>query len=254
MVIALLTDFGDFYPGVMKGVIRKISDAEIVDITHSVSPQNVPEGAFLLYHSYRYFPEGTIFVAVVDPGVGGKRRAIAVRTSSYWFVGPDNGLIYPAAEEDRIQEVFSIKKSVSEISGSLSTTFHGRDLFAPAAALIQEGRIDERYFDRSEDSIVKLELFDLEIQENEIKCLVLHIDRFGNVVTNIRKDELERLNPREFFFGDVRMPLVERYEDAEIGEPLSIVGSFDTLELSVREGNFSEKYNVQHGRLKLGWS
>ncbi len=254
MVIALLTDFGDFYPGVMKGIIRKISRDEIVDITHSISPHNILEGAFLLYHSYRHFPYGTIFVAVVDPGVGGERRAIAVKTSSYWFVGPDNGLIYPSATEDGIQDVFSVKESVFEISGTLSTTFHGRDIFAPAAALIRKGKIDDRYFDRIQDGIEKLELFNLEIEGNEIRCLVPYIDRFGNVVTNVRRDELKRLNAKEFLFSKIRIPLVERYQDVEAGEPLAIIGSFDTLELSVREGSFSEKYNLRHGELRLRWS
>jgi S-adenosylmethionine hydrolase len=97
MIITLLTDFGDFYPGVMKGVIYSLApEARIVDITHSIEPQNVFQGAFLLYHSYRYF-RNAIHVAVVDPGVGGKRRAIAVKTRNHYFVGPDNGILYPSA-------------------------------------------------------------------------------------------------------------------------------------------------------------
>ncbi len=254
MVIALLTDFGDFYPGVMKGVIRKITESEVIDITHIITPQNVLEGAFLLYHSYRYFPEGTVFVAVVDPGVGGDRRAVAVRTTNYWFVGPDNGLIYPAASDDGIKEIYLIKNSISEISGSISTTFHGRDIFAPAAALIKEGKIHERYFEKTESGLEALELFEFEVGGDEIRCLVPYIDRFGNAVTNIKKDVLKELNAREFWFDGVRIPLVERYEDVEVGEPLAIIGSFETLELSVREGNFSEKYNVRGRRLRLRWS
>ena len=186
MVIALLTDFGDFYPGVMKGLIRKLTDAEIIDITHSVSPQNVHEGAFLLYSAYRYFPSGTVFVAVVDPGVGGERRAIAVKTSGYWFVSPDNGIVYPSASEDGIESVFEIKNTVSEISGSFSSTFHGRDIFAPASALIYHGRIHERYFEKVEPLMDELDLFDAEISGGEIRCRILHIDRFGNAITNIK--------------------------------------------------------------------
>ncbi len=254
MVIALLTDFGDYYPGVMKGLIRKMTKAEIIDITHSVSPQNVIEGAFLLYSAYRYFPKNTVFVAVVDPGVGGDRRAIAVRTSNYWFVSPDNGLVYPSAIDDGIKETYVIKDSIYEFSGNLSSTFHGRDIFAPASALIYNGDISERYFETTEPEIVKLELFDAKISDTEIRCKAVHIDRFGNVVTNIKKEDVERIGLAEIEFKGVRIPIVKKYEDVEIGSPLAIVGSFDTLELSIREGNFSKKYNVSYGTITLRWS
>jgi len=254
MVIALLTDFGEFYPGVMKGVIRKVSSAEVVDITHSVSPQNIVEGAFLLYNSYRYFPENTVFVSVVDPGVGGKRRAIAVKTRDYWFISPDNGLAYPSATENGIEKVYLIKDSISEISGVLSSTFHGRDIFAPAGALIYEGRVHEKYFQRIEPEIVRLELFDSRIEGEEILCKVLHIDRFGNVVTNLRREDLGDVGPERVILNGIQIPVVERYEDVDVGEVLSLFGSFETLELSVREGNFSEKYNVRYGELRLRWS
>ncbi len=253
MVIALLTDFGEFYPGVMKGVISKVSSAEIVDITHSVSPQNIVEGAFLLYSSHRYFPENTVFVSVVDPGVGGKRRAIAVKTRNYWFISPDNGLVYPSASENGIEEVYLIKDSISEISGVLSSTFHGRDIFAPAGALIHEGRIREKYFQRVEPKIAKLELFDSRIEGREIFCKVLYIDRFGNVVTNLRREDLEDVDPERVVLDGTEIPVVERYEDVDVGDVLALFGSFETLELSVREGSFSEKYNVRHGELRLRW-
>ncbi len=253
MVIALLTDFGDFYPGVMKGIIRKMSGAEVVDITHSVSPQNIVEGAFLLYSSYRFFPNGTVFVSVVDPGVGGKRRAIAVKTRDYWFVAPDNGLVYPSASENGIEEIYVIGESVSGISGTLSSTFHGRDIFAPAGALIHDGKLDKRHFQKADPEIVKLELFDPEIEGREISCRVLHIDRFGNAVTNLRRKDLEDIDPEGFVFNEIEIPVVERYEDVDAGEVLALFGSFETLELSVRDGNFSEKYNVRYGELRLRW-
>ncbi len=252
-MIALLTDFGEFYPGVMKGVISKVSSAEIVDITHSVSPQNIVEGAFLLYSSHRYFPENTVFVSVVDPGVGGERRAIAVKTRNYWFISPDNGLVYPSASENGIEEVYLIKDSISEISGVLSSTFHGRDIFAPAGALIHEGRIREKYFQRVEPKIARLELFDSRIEGREIFCKVLYIDRFGNVVTNLRREDLEDVDPERVVLDGTEIPVVERYEDVDVGDVLALFGSFETLELSVREGSFSEKYNVRHGELRLRW-
>ncbi len=253
MVIALLTDFGDYYGGVMKGLIRKISRTEVVDVTHSITPQNVLEGAFLLYNSYRFFPEGSVFVGVVDPGVGGRRKALAIETENYWFVCPDNGIAYPSAIEDGIVRIYEIKEEVSRFSGSLSSTFHGRDLFAPASALIKEGRLSAEYFLPYNDEIEKLELFDVKIKGNEICGKVVYIDRFGNVVTNIREEIVSDLSPEKFILGSLETPFVRKYEDVDVGEPLCLIGSFNTLELSVRNGNFARKFNLMHGDLRLRW-
>ncbi|WP_456477643.1 SAM hydrolase/SAM-dependent halogenase family protein [Geoglobus ahangari] len=253
MVIALLTDFGDYYPGVMKGVIRRISGAEVVDITHSVKPQNVLEGAFLLYNAYRFFPRDTVFVAVVDPGVGGRRKALAIRTENYWFVCPDNGIAYPSSSEDGVVEVYRINEAVSELVGELSSTFHGRDIFAPAGALLKEGRLEERYFSPHTDAIVELDLFDLTISESGVRAMVVHIDRFGNVVTNVRRELVERMSPEGVVFNGLEIPLVERYEDVEVGEPLALIGSFNTLELSIREGDFASEFGVGFGPISLRW-
>jgi len=253
MVIALLTDFGDYYGGVMKGLIRKISRAEIIDVAHSITPQNVLEGAFLLYNSYKFFPEGSVFVSVVDPGVGGRRKALAIETENYWFVCPDNGIAYPSATDDGIVKVYEIREEVSRFSGYLSSTFHGRDLFAPAAALIKEGRLSEDYFLPCSDEIEKLELFDAEVKGNEIFGKVVYIDRFGNAVTNIREEVVSNMSPEKFFLGVLEIPFVRKYEDVDVGEPLCLIGSFNTLELSVRNGNFSRKFNLGHGNLRLRW-
>lgn len=251
MVIALLTDFGDYYPGVMKGVIRKVSSAEIVDITHSVKPQNVVEGAFLLYSAYKFFPEGSVFVAIVDPGVGGERKPIAIKTKNYWFVCPDNGIAFPSAFEDGIEGTFIIKNEISEISGKLSSTFHGRDVFAPAGALIKEGMMD--YFEPFEGEIVKMKLFDATISESSIDARVVHIDRFGNVVTNLKKEQIEEAGVSKVVFENLEIPVVDKYEDVELGEPLALIGSFETLELSIREGSFADKFKVNFGRLNMRW-
>ncbi len=133
-VVTLLTDFGEFYPGVMKGVVLSLApEASVVDITHTVEPQNILQGAFLLYHSYRYF-RSAVHVAVVDPGVGTNRRAVVIEGKNHFFIGPDNGILYPSAVEDGIKTVYSIRKGISRLVGELSSTFHGRDIFAPAAA------------------------------------------------------------------------------------------------------------------------
>ncbi len=241
-VVTLLTDFGDFYPGVMKGVILSIApEAKVVDICHSVEPQNVLQGAFLLYNSYRFF-KNAVHVAVVDPGVGTERKALAVKTKNYVFIAPDNGIAYPSAYEDGIKNIYEIDLSISELVGELSTTFHGRDIFAPAAALAVKGNLWD-YCEEIED-MEKLELFDYEIQGNTIRCKVVFVDRFGNVVTNLRARDI---NAKRFYFKGIEIPLVKTYSDVEIGEPLALIGSFETLELSIRNGNFAEVFDIKSG-------
>ena len=248
-VVTLLTDFGDFYPGVMKGVILSICpDAVIVDISHSVEPQNVYHGAFLLYHSYRFFPR-SVHVAVVDPGVGSERKAIALECRNHIFIGPDNGILYPAASEDGIRRMWIIDEDkTSRFTGELSSTFHGRDVFAPASAMALLGRLHE-VAHPYEGEIVRLDIFDYEIQDDRIKCRVVFVDRFGNAITNVRGRDLEGV--RGFYIDDVFLPMVRTYSDVEIGKPLALIGSFGTLELSVRNGSFSNTYGISSGEITL---
>jgi hypothetical protein len=254
-LITLLTDFGDYYPGVMKGVILSLTrqKIQIIDISHSVEPQNILQGAFLLYSSYRYFKKGTVHVAVVDPGVGSERAAVVVETSNYIFVSPDNGLIYAAAFEDGIKTVYEINSSISELVGELSTTFHGRDIFAPASALIVSGEWQKSgYFKkRSKKEIKKMEIFSYRIDGNLCLCKAVYVDKFGNVVTNLRAELVKKLRPKSFYCCGVEFPFVRRYSDVEIGKPLALVGSFNTLELSVREGNAAKLIGIQKGNVEL---
>ncbi|MBO8180230.1 MAG: S-adenosyl-l-methionine hydroxide adenosyltransferase family protein [Archaeoglobus sp.] len=242
-VITLLTDFGDFYPGVMKGVILSLSpEARIVDITHDIEPQNVFQGAFLLYNSYRYFRDA-VHVAVVDPGVGTERRAVVIESKNYFFVGPDNGILYPSAVEDGIKAVYSIKEEISKLVGELSTTFHGRDIFAPAAAMVANG--DYTYFEEFDSGELKeLELFDYSIGGNKVRCRVVYVDRFGNIITNLRELKGKR---KGFYFRNIEFPFVKTYLDVDVGEPLSLIGSFGTLELSVREGSAADMLGIKRG-------
>ena len=253
MVIALITDFGDYYPGVMKGVIRRITDVEIIDITHSVTPQNVFEGAFLLYNYYIFFPKGTIFVAVVDPEVGSEREALVIETRKYYFISPDNGLAYPSAKKDGIKRVFRIKNEISKFIKELSTTFHGRDVFAPAAALLSKG--DFEYFEEiDENRIKKIDIFDARITDRTILCRAIYIDRFGNVITNVREESIKNREVKRLYYKDTEIPMVKKYSDVEVNKPLALISSFKTLELSIREGNFAKEFGIKHGKLKLRWS
>ncbi|WP_202319221.1 SAM hydrolase/SAM-dependent halogenase family protein [Archaeoglobus neptunius] len=245
-IVTLLTDFGSYYPGVMKGVIWKLApEAIIADITHEVEPQNIFQGAFLLYHSYRYF-DGAIHVAVVDPGVGSGRRALAVLTRNNVFIGPDNGILYPSASEDGIVKVYEISESVSELVGTLSTTFHGRDVFAPAAALALRGKY-EGYF-KETDRMLRMDIFDYAVGEERIRCRVAFVDRFGNIVTNLRAEDVKA---KAFYFGGVKFPVVRTYSEVDPGEPLALIGSFGTLELSVREGNASDLVGIRKGNVEI---
>ena len=174
-MIILLTDFGQSdYVGMMKGVIYGICDeAQVVDLYHGVEAQNVREGAWILQQSYRYFPAGTIFLCVVDPQVGTCRRAVVIATQHYYFVGPDNGLMWPAASTDGIEKVTNL-----DIPENASRTFHGRDVFAPAAARLQKG--EELFEEQQNVKLIELH-FHLKNRQGE----VVRIDHFGNIITNL---------------------------------------------------------------------
>ncbi len=248
-IITLLTDFGDFYPGVMRGVILKICpNAKIIDIAHSIEPQNVYQGAFLLYHSYRFFPNA-VHVAVVDPGVGSDRKALIIECRNHIFVGPDNGILYPSVVEDGIKRIWVIdEEKTSKITGELSTTFHGRDVFAPASAYAVLGKIEDvaKPYD---GEIQSLDLFDYKIDGETIECRILFIDRFGNAVTNVKAEDLE--DAKGFYVNETYIPMVRTYSDVAIGDPLALIGSFGTLELSVRNGSFADAFGVKSGRFEM---
>ncbi|GAG90406.1 unnamed protein product, partial [marine sediment metagenome] len=156
-------------------IYRCAKDAKIVDLCHTIQPQSIIEGSWILKNNYKYFPKGATFCCVVDPSVGTKRKAIVVKTKNYYFVGPDNGLMWEALAEQKIIEIRKIKAS-ADASG----TFHGRDVFAKAAAQIEKGKF-EGTGDKTE-MIEKLELY-----RNDREGIVVRIDRFGNIITNLAR-------------------------------------------------------------------
>ena len=188
-MIVLITDFGlkDEYVAEMKASIKYIEPSvEIIDLTHFVETGNIKHGQFFLKYSYKFFPKNTIFVAVIDPGVGGRRKEIAVRLEDRWFIAPDNGLLGFAEN----YTAYKIKGVKNPITNDIATTFHGRDIFAPAAAYLYQGRGE--FFE-------KIEKIDCSIKIKEINTLsektgeVLHIDKFGNVITNISNSLFEKI-------------------------------------------------------------
>ncbi len=257
-VITLITDFGSYYPGVMKcslvSALRCLNHrAEVIDVSHDVEPFNVMQGAFLLLNSWRYAK--AVHCVVVDPTVGGDRRAIAVLCEKSAFVGPDNGVLYPAAAEAGIERIVAVdcKKVFDFLKGclrrdvKLSNTFHGRDVFAPLSAMVACGKLDEVVKEELEE-MVRLDVFDVKVRDNTVHCRVIFNDRFGNAVTNL-KGELLRGIKAVKVSGTV-FPLVERIPDVRVGEPFAIIGSFGTLELCVREGS-AKDMGLKAGELKV---
>ena len=236
-MIVTLTDFGQSaYLGVMKGVMVGIaSEARIVDLYNEVKQHSIREGAWLLKTNYHYFPQGSIFLCVVDPGVGGSRKAMVVRTEKYLFVGPDNGLMWPAIEEDGMVEAVELPTE------GASRTFHGRDVFAVAAGKLESGA-EFVSLGKPLEGLTTL-VFSLDGRTGE----VVAIDRFGNIITNIPplEGKGEYVVSVEGF--EQKLPWRETYANAEKDELFLITGSVGTLEISVREGSAAERIPAKEG-------
>jgi S-adenosylmethionine hydrolase len=235
-LIALLTDFGlrDHYVGAMKGVMLGICpQATLLDITHEIAPQDVLGGALELAAAHRYFPPGTIFLAVVDPGVGSTRRGIAAACGDYRFVAPDNGVLTvvldqaPAAQAVELTDPKYARATVSK-------TFEGRDRFGPAAAWLASG-VELTALGRAASSLVRLDLPMPRAVDGGVDGEVLRVDRFGNLTTNIDGGLLSRIaGPATVRIGSHLIPrIVATYADAKPGELCALVGSSDRLEIAV---------------------
>jgi S-adenosylmethionine hydrolase len=254
-VITLLTDFGgsDPFIGMMKGVILGINpEAVIVDLCHGTTAHDASEAAFLLATSYWYFPKGTIHVAVVDPGVGGPRRPILAACEGHLFVGPDNGLLGPIAEKGGPSCVRAITADRYFLQ-PVSATFHGRDIFAPVAGHLSLGAEPDE-FGHPIDDYVRLTLpRPLQSGAGSIRGEVLHVDRFGNLVSNIAREDLERVTSggpttalRVKIAGRA-LPIVAYYSQVALGEPGAVIGSAGYLEIFVHQGDGSRLLRAGRG-------
>lgn len=251
MVITLLTDFGDMYPASMKGMILSIDPAaNIVDISHSVRRHDIRAGAFMLMACARYFPKGTVHIAVVDPGVGAGRRSIAIRagyggSGAHYFVGPDNGLLIPAARSIGKPEVYEITNT-DLFNKDVSSTFHGRDIFAPVGARISNG------MDIGDVGVLISDYIDLSFGIGEkkgetLEGSVIYIDDFGNIVTNIHSNIVD-LRPDDAVEIDEKQVIFHRsYGSCNEGEPLMLIGSHGYLEIAVNKGNAGIFFNKKQG-------
>jgi S-adenosyl-L-methionine hydrolase (adenosine-forming) len=235
-VVALLTDFGtrDHYAGTMKGVALAICpDITFVDISHDVAPHDVLAGALELAAAYKYFPAGTIFLVVVDPGVGSARRGIAAEAGEYKFVAPDNGVLTAVFDEHAPKRVVELTER-RYARPTVSRTFEGRDRFAPAAAWLAKG-IELVALGRPAGGVQKLDIPRAALEGDRIAGQVLRIDRFGNLITNIDRRTFDRLAgaPLEIQIGDrVVSKVVSAYSDAAPGELCALFGSTDHLEIA----------------------
>jgi S-adenosylmethionine hydrolase len=247
-IVTLTTDFGvrDPYVAEMKAAILTITRAvHVVDITHEVGPQDVTEAALALEAAVPYFPAGTIHVAVVDPGVGTARRGLVVSSAGHRFVGPDNGVFsaFVAGDGWEAYEVAAprFRRAV------VSRTFHGRDVFAPAAAHLAMGVSPADFGPRVTDPL-RLPLAHAVRRPGRIAGVVVHVDRFGNLVTSIRSEDLAALG--EGFEVRTRgrtLPVVETYGDLPAGRAGALVGSQGRLELAVRDGSAAVRLGARRG-------
>ncbi len=283
-IITLLTDFGtrDPYVASMKGVIFSINpEAKIVDITHQIPPQDILEAAYTLFASYKYFPKGTIHVIVVDPGVGSRRRIIALKTKNYIFIAPDNGVLSLVLQKEKVYPVRSPRygrgirplqgritsngvKEIIEITNEkyflkpVSDTFHGRDIFSPVAAYLSRG-IPLRNFGKRIEMTKELKIATPEMKKGKLMGRIIHIDRFGNLVTNVDREILSKLKRKKpassagpptrwIKIGKRRIQGIKKsYVNVGKGELLALFGSSGFLEISINFGNASKVLGMKRG-------
>jgi S-adenosyl-L-methionine hydrolase (adenosine-forming) len=238
-VVALLTDFGtdDPFVGVMKGVIlSRFPAVRLVDLTHGIRPQDVVHGAFWLERSFRWFPGGTVHLAVVDPGVGTERAALAARAHGQLFLGPDNGLLAEVLARDGSAEVRRIEPSRLALPVP-SATFHGRDLFAPIAAELAAARLAfEAVGPEAQPSVGRL----LAPPVRGADCVsgsVVCADRFGNLISNVEAHLLDGVRRPLVEIAGITRPLLRTYGEAAPGDYVAVVNAFDTVEVAIRDGN-----------------
>ncbi len=237
-IITLLTDFGSFYPAQMKGVILsklKDEDVSFVDIAHDIPPQDVRAGAFALLSSARYFPPGTIHLAVVDPGVGTGRLGIVLESGGHFFVGPDNGLLLPAAKSVGRPQAHKIACRFDS-----SDTFHGRDIFAPVAAMLAQGQ-------RPESLGPMIKPKDLKFGapkkiDGGFEASIIYVDHFGNLILNMQK-----LPSFEIRLKGIVLKKVKTYAQVSRIEPLITVGSHGFVEIAVNQGSAANAFGLKAG-------
>lgn len=249
-MITLTTDFGlkDPYVAEMKGVILSINPkAKIIDLTHDVEKFNTRMGAFMLASAAPYFPKGTIHLGVVDPRVGTERRAILVQTKEGFFIGPDNGILMIAAQTQGIEHIYRLTNQKYMLP-NISHTFHGRDIFAPAAAYLDRGVAAEEFGPEITDAVTP-KFASVERKNGCLMGEVLHVDGFGNVITNLTPKDLSQTASVKIAFhhASFELALAKTYGQVKSQEVTALIGSHGFLEVALNQSSFAEKYRVNAG-------
>lgn len=249
-MITLISDFGlnDPYVAEMKGVILSISPkATVIDITHGIEKFSVHMAAFTLASAAPYFPQDTVHLAVVDPGVGTERRAIVVKTKRACFVGPDNGVLMLAAQSQGIQQIHLISNP-NLVLPKTSSTFHGRDIFAPAAAYLDKGAQPNDFGPEIKDPVTP-QFAAVEQIHGGLKGEVLYVDGFGNIIINIKEKNMPNAK-----MLNVKLPKTslsinfgKTYGDVEPNAPIVLVGSHGFAEIALNQGNAAKKFHLKAG-------
>lgn len=252
-IISLTTDFGirNGFVGVLKGVIYGIaSNVRIVDISHTIAAQDIHEGAFALWRAYSFFPQGSIHVYVVDPGVGTQRRPLAARLGDYYFVGPDNGLLTPIiedAERSGGPVEFIHLKDPKYWLAKVSRTFHGRDIFSPVAAHLANGVSIKKFGPAFQDP-VRLELYRPQPTENGWQAHITVVDIFGNLTTDLPAEALQGRTDVFFRLRGIEVRgIVESYGHRPRGELVAVVDSEDYIEIAEVNGNAAVRLGAKVG-------
>ncbi len=252
MILTLTTDFGisDGYVAAMQGVVLScIPEARIVDITHQIPPQDIAAGAFAMYCACPFFPEGSVHVGVVDPGVGSDRRGIVVETERFLYVGPDNGLFSPVYEREGVRRIMAIENT-EFMRPIVSSTFHGRDVFAQVGAHLLNGVSCDEVGTEIEDPVT-CDLWGVEERADALVGRVVCVDHFGNAISMIARAQIDAKYPDgdfEIIIGKTRFDQIcQTYSQVKEGEALALYGSLDTLEIAVCGSSAGRTLGVKRG-------
>ena len=261
-VITVTTDFGHKGPfaGVMRGIILgRNPDAHVVDLAHDIPPQWPPEAGFWISRAYRYFPPGTIHMAIVDPGVGTEREILIVEYDHHVFLAPDNGLLAPLLDHANDARVWTLDLTrLQHINlATPSATFHGRDIFAPVAAELAAGRLAVNAIGNATSEWTPGWIDDPVVSDGRVTGTITAIDTFGNLISNIDESLLGEFSEPVAHIGGHAVPMLTTYGRAKPGELLALINSFGVVEIAKSEGSAADGTGVERGAPLLvtdGWS
>lgn len=248
--ITLTTDFGlsDWFVGTLRGVILRLAPGlPVIDLSHGVPAGDIVAGAFTLASSIPFFPPGCVHVAVIDPGVGSARPAIAVESDGSWFVGPDNGLLSWALRDRPIGRIRRLENQQLFLP-VVSQTFHGRDIFAPVAARLATG-LDPAELGPEASDFIRLPWPGLQRHDDRLEGGIVHVDHFGNALTNLPNDLTQGPRPvAALLSGSLRIPIATCYADVPAGTPVAVPGSTGYLEIAINRGHAARTLQLVRGQ------